>query len=40
MLEPNPKECKGSFFFICAPEKIGSAVFIPRENNNLYMNDF
>ena len=41
VLDPNPKENKGSFFFLCAPENIGSAVFIYRDNNNnQYKTDF
>jgi len=34
VIEPNPKDCKGSFFVVCAPEKIGSAIFIHREQQN------
>jgi hypothetical protein len=41
VLDPNPKENKGSFFFLCGPDKVGSAVFINRDNNqNQYKTDF
>ena len=39
IMEPSPKENKGSFFFLANPDHIGSAVFIPRDHNQ-FQTDF